>query len=144
MKKTLTLFLMFLLFTFCAFADDSSYRVFFPSLASDPVYPIESTIGQIAAANQTEEHKLLSKALSEPFSFEWCETYLAENTRKNITTLYSALLSDLLPSNEVLFSRANNNADNSVTISVKFPNSDDVLTFVVLENRIIGMTSAKK
>lgn len=142
MKKIVT-FVFLLVTCLYAFAD-SSARVYFPSLASEPVYPLECDLGQTVPQNKTAAHELLAKALKEPYSFDWSEQYLAPQFKKILTTLYSSTLSEILPANDFMFSRANKNADNSVSISVKFMNTDTIISFVILENQIIGINSVKK
>lgn len=143
MKKTAALIAVIFLLCFSVFAEDS-VRTFFPSLASDPVYPIDSTIGQLVSNDRTENHILLNNALSQAFDFNWTEAFLDNIAKKNLSNLYSGLLSSLLPARNYYFSRAITNADNSVSISVKFAQTNDIITFVLLNNHILNINSSKK
>lgn len=141
--KKLTVFLI-LLFSLClpAFADDS-YRTAIVAGKHEAVYPIDREIGQIVKRDQTKEHLLLSEALSADYDFNWSEKYLAPQSRKILTSLYSSVFSDLLPAEDFVFSKGHTNADNSVSITVKFPKTGTIISFVIFENQIVGITSVK-
>jgi len=135
--------LVLLAISFTAFAEVSP-KTFFPALSSNPIYPIDSYLGQTAPENSSSEHILLAEALRTAYSFEWVEEYVAPQSKKMITNLYSTLLSEMLPAKLFVFSKSYKNADNSISISVKLVETNDVISFVLDENKIINISSTKK
>ncbi len=104
--------------------------------AKAPVYPVDSVLGQCVPSDSSEQHILVSEALSEPYSFEWAEKYLHPRFKKNIALIYSPLLSEILPAESVLYSRASISSDGTYAISVKIAESGKIISFAVSEGFI--------
>lgn len=139
-KKLIAFFAVALCF-FVLSAQDNDSRTFFVDKKVFSVYPIDSSIGQTVSPYSTDNHSVLYEALSKAYDFDWTEKYINEQMRKSITAVYSTLLSEILPCKNVLFSREHRNADESITISVKLQDSGKVISFVLLNNRIQGISA---
>lgn len=126
---------------FCVFAisAESSPKVYFPSLRNGSVLPLDKNMGQTVNASSSENHAFLNEALGKAFDLQWCEQYLSSETKKALTSLYSGLLSSILPSQNKVFSGFFENGDHSVSISVRFEDGK-IVTFTVKDNRILAIT----
>lgn len=131
-------FLVLTLFSLSALGA-TSVRDHFISKRSVNVLPTDSMIGQTADPSATKELTVLSRALSEEFSFEWTETYLEENTRTVILDNMTNILTSLLPQTQMVFSKPFINGDSSVSINVRFMEKNMVLSFVLSGEKIVAM-----
>ena len=122
-----------------AFAAEAqtSVRVFLPSKAVSPVYPVDKVIGQTCPSTETEAHKALFSMLCEEYSFEWTESHIAESVRAAIVKLFGTWLSEHLGGTDYILSVANNNSDGSFGINVRA--KDSCMAFVLKDNQIISM-----
>ena len=65
------------------------------------IYPYDGDgVGMVG-----EGSAVVKKALLEPFSLQWVETYVDEAYRKDFSALHSSLLSQLLPLDDFILSR---------------------------------------
>lgn len=101
--------------------------------------PVSTKVGQTAENNATEEHRMLSEALSQPYGYEWLETYVAPDFRKGASELGADFFPNVLPSQGFVMSVAGKNADNSVSITVSFPSYDGRAVFVIKDNLICAL-----
>ena len=118
---------------------ESSRDSFLNSTHRNDVLPVDSVLGQTADPEGSENHKALEKALSEEFSFEWLETYLSPSFKETAAKLWSERLSSILPAGQFVMSAARNNADESVSISVRLLNNNTVIHFAVRDGLIEAM-----
>lgn len=137
MKKVL-LIITILVFTAVSLFAQVTIKEYFPSLAKNPCYPIDSQLGQCVSSDDTEQHKLLAKALSEQYSFNWAESYLHPTFKKNLAKVYSSVLSDILPVQSVLYSRATVNSDGTYVISIK-TSGTDIISFAIADDKICAI-----
>lgn len=138
-RKVALAFLIMTLFSLSAL-NAASVRDHFISKRTVNVLPADSVIGQTADSSSTEELTVLSRALSEEFSFEWTETYLEENTRTVILENMTNILTSLLPQTQMIFSKPFVNGDSSVSVNVRFMENNMVVSFVLLGEKIVAMT----
>ena len=138
MKKILAITVFICLAVMSLFAQ-TTVKEYFPSLAKTPCYPIDSDLGQCVPSDETEQHKLLAKALSEQYSFNWAESFLHPTFKKNLASVYSSLLSDILPAQSVLYSRASVNSDGTYVISVKTAESGKIISFAIMDGKICAI-----
>ncbi len=141
MRKTAVLSILLLLVaSFSLYANDS-VRTYFPFLSKEAtslVLPVDSVIGQTAGSDSSETHLLLKKALGESYSYEWTQTYLAEETRASLVQLFGTWLSENLGKGGAIFSTLHRNQDGSVGINVRLNGS--CMAFVLSEGRIVSMS----
>lgn len=97
---------------------------------------MDKDLGQCVSYDASQTHQFLKDALSEPFGFEWTEKYLHSDFKVSLSSVYSSLFSDILPSNQLIFSKAKKNPDGSVIVSVKFIENQKIVTFVVYDQKI--------
>lgn len=138
MKKKISVLFLFFVCVVAIFAV-SDANTFFPARFSKASFPIDDDIGQCVDADSVYEYRFLNNVLREPYSFDWAEQYLHPSTRKNIASLYSALLSDILPSENLLFSEARVGSDKSYVITVKFVDIKRIIAFSVMDNYIYAI-----
>lgn len=100
------------------------------------VLPVDSRIGQCADYDSSENHAALAAALKDGISFEWFETYVAPSFRSIAANVWSQRLAGLLPAGEFVMSRGRQNADSSVSISVRLLDSDTVIAFALKDGLI--------
>ena len=103
------------------------------------ILPVDSMVGQTADSDSSENHAALAEALSEEFSFEWLETYLAPGFRDTAAKLWSGKLSSVLPATQFVMSKGKTNADSSISISVRLAGTDTVIHFAVRDGLIEAM-----
>ena len=133
--KKISAVLFLLIACFCVFAEESSPRVYFPSLVNDHLLPESASIGQID--ERTKEHAFMKEMLGKEFTYEWIVEYIPEGMRKAIIQLFGSWLAENLPMSELVMSVASENADSSVSINVKGKNGG--MCFCVLAHQIIAM-----
>ncbi len=109
------------------------------SVRSNPVLPVSATVGQTAENNASDEHRMLSMALSQPYGLQWLETYVAPDFRKAASELGADFFPNVLPASGFVMSVAGKNADNSKSLTVFFPGYDTTAVFVIKDNLICAM-----
>ena len=114
-------------------------EVFFPSVHSVNVFPVNEHIGKCADPEQNPASAVIKAALSAEYNLEWLETYVNNEFRSPAATLWSELLSDLLPVSEYVFSVPFTNSDGSVSVSVWLPEKKILASFAVAKNGISAM-----
>ena len=138
MKKTVFLLILVSLVLFPLFSE-STRDTFLNSKHNNDVLPVDSVVGQTSDSLSSQNHRALEKALSEEFSFEWLETYLATSFRETAARLWSEKLSSILPAEHFVMSTAKKNADESVSISVRLLDNSTVIHFAVRDGLIEAM-----
>ncbi len=109
------------------------------SVKGNPVLPVSTTVGQTSENNASEEHSMLSKALSEPYGLQWLETYVAPSFREAASELGEDFFPNVLPASGFVMSVSGKNADNSKSITVFFPGHGTTAVFVIKDNLICAM-----
>lgn len=138
-KKIHLIILMILaaLLPLCA-AESQTVRSYLPSLSSERgLLPVDGVIGQTAEPDCDDAHKALSAALSEDYSFDWTQTYIAEPVRAALVRLFDSWFSTHLPCSAVLMSVSHPNADGSIGINVRV--GDSCMSFVMSDGVIVSM-----
>ncbi len=137
MKRLVTA-LMLLSLALCAFASDGGVRTVLPSLAGErPQLPIDTEIGQLGNFRDTREHEVLTGMLFEPYSFEWTERHLAQESREALVRLFGTWMSENLPASEMLISESRVNEDGSTVINVRLHGT--CMAFVLRDGVIVSM-----
>ena len=114
-------------------------RLALPNSNSKIQFPTDSDIGECAYSADSPAHSFLLRALSEPYSLEWSEEFLHPDYKKNITKLYSSVLSEILPAKNVLFSKAKVYSDGSEVVTAKFVGKGYIVSFALRENKIYAV-----
>ena len=127
--------LLSLSFVFCA--DNRSFRTAIVSNESSHVLPYDSKIGQLCDVNQTIYHEFLLNALSHEYSIDWIQTYLQEDVRSALVSMYDSFFASNLPFDSVLMSTLYENADNSIGINVR--TNSTCISFIIKDEKIIAM-----
>ena len=138
MKKTVFILILVSLVLLPLFSE-STRDTFLNSKHNNDVLPVDSVVGQTSDSLSSQNHRALEKALSEEFSFEWLETYLATSFRETAARLWSEKLSSSLPAEHFVMSTAKKNADESVSISVRLLDNSTVIHFAVRDGLIEAM-----
>ncbi|MCR4676421.1 MAG: hypothetical protein K5634_04230 [Sphaerochaetaceae bacterium] len=117
-----------------------SSRTFFPALHKTLSLPVDSRLGNTADYTSDEEHRILSQALSQEFSFEWTEAYLDESNRDEFLKSWTNSLKKILPASGFIMSKSLENADGSRSISVRIPDYDSIYNFVIINGKVLTMS----
>lgn len=137
--KKISAVLFFLIICFCLFAEETSPRVYFPSLVNDHLLPESASIGQVD--ERSKEHAFMKEMLGKEFTYEWVVEYIPEDRRKAVIQLFGSWLAENLPMSEIVMSVGFENADSSVSINVKGKTGG--MCFCVLDHQIIAMGRLK-
>ncbi len=135
MKKIIVLALLFILL--CAPAFSSSVREYLPSNVKVSTLPVDSVIGQLADPDSSEAHELLGRALASEYSFEWTETYIREDVRQSLVSLFGSWLSEHLQAGQILLSISHTNSDGSVGLNARV--GDSCMSFIIDGGFIVSM-----
>ncbi len=135
MKKYIAIALLFVVL--CVPAFSASVRSYLPSKTRVASLPLDSVIGQVAERDSSTSHELVYKALSEEYSFQWAETYLREDVRQSLISLFGSWLSEHLPAEDVLLSVSHGNSDGSVGLNARVGGS--CMSFIVEGDLIVSM-----
>ena len=138
MKKAVFVLILASLVLVSLFSE-SSRDAFLSSKHKNDSLPVDSVLGQTADSETSEAHKVLAQAMSEEYSFEWLETYLAPSFRETAARIWSERLSSILPAEGFVMSTARNNADESVSISVRLLGNNTVIHFAVRDGLVEAM-----
>lgn len=136
-SKLFAILLLTLVFStsFCFANDKDDY---FLSLQKKNVYPLDSDMGVLADVTTSEIHSFLYNALSQPFNFDWTETYFESKLKASLSTVYSPILSEILPASGFVMSNSIKNPDGTHSVGVKFSNGR-IFTFTILDSTIAGI-----
>ncbi len=126
-----------LLFVLCVPTFSSSVRSYLPSNVKVANLPVDSVIGKLAEPDSSETHELLQRALKSEYSFEWTETYLREDVRQSLVSLFGPWFSENLPAAEVLLSVSHSNSDGSVGLNARVGSS--CMSFIIDGGFIVSM-----
>lgn len=136
MKLLAAVLAMFVLSaSFCFASDKDDY---FLSLQKKSVYPLDSDIGVLADADTSEVHAFLYKALTQPFDFDWTETYFESKLKASLSAVYSPILSTILPADNFVMSNSLKNPDGTYSVTVKFSDMK-IFTFTVIDSTIAAI-----
>lgn len=140
-RKASLVLIMLILASMLCFASEST-KTFFVNLHEEKnsIYPIDSKLGQVVSCDSSPIHKFLCEALKAPFDYDWTENYVDSSSKALVSSLFSSTLSDLLPSEDFLLSKAKLNSDSSYSVSVRFIKSNKVLCFVIKDLKIIAIS----
>jgi len=100
------------------------------SLCYASSFPTDKDLGLLASSSSTPYHEFLYDALSDSFSLDWCETYLSEESRGQITAMYSSILSKCLGTPFVMSENKASQSDR-YCIVVRFLNNDTLMSFYI-------------
>lgn len=139
-KTVLIAFAIAIIITPCFAA--SNAREFFPGKrnASNSVYPVDNTIGTVSAHDKTPEHILVSELLESEFSFEWAEKYLHPDTKAALVKIVTPVFTEILPCKEFTLSNSTSNGDESISISAHLVKSGYVISFVLKDSKVYGIS----
>lgn len=120
----------------------SNAREFFPGKrnASNSVYPLDNVIGSVCAHDKSPEHVLVSELLESEFSFDWAEKYLHPDTKAALVKIITPVFSEILPCKEFTLSNAISNGDGSISISAHLVKSGYVISFVIKDSKVYGVS----
>jgi len=133
--------ILILLFSVCTFSVSAQDELgsYLKGMKKTLVLPVSSRVGQTAEFNATEEHKMLTKALGQPYGYEWLETYVAPDFRRAASELGADFFPNVLPAEGFVMSVAGKNADNSVSVTVSFAGYEGTAVFVIKDNLICAL-----
>ncbi len=137
-KKTVVLAMIILSLSAPAFcADATSVRIGLPAASKTSLLPVDSVIGQVVQPDSSDVHVLLHKALTAEYGFEWTETYLREDVRPSLVSLFGSWFAENLPAKEMLMSASHANSDGSVGLNVRVGSS--CMSFILEGGQIVSM-----
>lgn len=119
----------------------------FSIIYSDSIYPVDSELGMLADSKNSKTNSFLFEALNTTFSFDWCEKFLNEKTKKQITVMFSETLSSNL-GNPFVMSKNRKINENLDSVVVRFLNSNIILNFFINTSpysiKVIGENKSQK
>ena len=119
-------------------AGEKPVRTYLPAMASQRgMLPVDNVIGPVAEPDCDDAHAALYSALTEGYSFEWTQTYIAEPVRAALVKLFDSWFSTHLPCSGILMSVSHENADGSIGINVRTDGS--CVAFVMSDGMIVSM-----
>ncbi len=100
----------------------------------------DSKLPDIVSSFFDEDLYRLESELRKEFTFSWAEDNLAAETKTMLAKTLSPLLGDLLPCDDVVFSRAVILEDGSKSFRFKDMNKGNVYSVVCKEGKIVSMS----
>ena len=136
--KFVFLLLLFAVFPLAALEMEQDAVIY--SIGSGYASCDDSKLPDVVSSFFDEELYHLESELRKEFTFSWAEDNLADETKVMLAKTLSPLLSNLLPCDNVIFSRATILEDGSKSFRFKDMNKGGVYSVVCKSGKIVSMS----